>query len=527
MINNSMNGGGEKTSTRKNGRGTLASRPGHQKGAVTMFSAILILLLLTEMLIYAVQVGTFEQRKSGNEMRQKQAFHAAETGIQQAQAYVLSHALDMTYGGTDGWLSDDYVTDGGGGRWVECAGAYSTTDRTHPCFGEPLDSGSPVNLRDSSYFFSLDGVNPAGIPLLVDEILPDSTETVTVQAVLCLLDIDRTPGVVPVKGCLLKDDPNVNDIYFVVTLLSRGQAECDAEGDCAAEALIAQKMGSFGPLSGAGGPGVPLTSRSSFPPGGTAEIVPNPNGAGTGVPVSAWLNDNPGLGCGADITSLDPDGGSWSTCERHEWYQVGAMPDENSPNGKYTCPTATCSCGSDERMISYEDSGDTVTGYDIVIDEAFPCDLFDYTFNVPRANYLEVKEGPGVQVITDCSELGPDSRGTIWVDGSVDRCTLNTASIGSPGSPVFLISAANLTSLSGNLIFYGVMFITDVEGTAGEFEATGVNTVYGAVIVDGPMGNFNGTYQIVYNEDLIERATKSGALGKIYGGWTDFHEDWR
>ena len=330
MINNSMKSGGEKTRTRKNGRGALTSRPGHQKGAVTMFTAILVLLLLTEMLIYAVQVGTFEQRKSGNEMRQKQAFHAAETGIQQAHAYVLAHAMDMTYGGTDGWLS----------RLCPMAAAVAGSNALVPTrpltehilvSGSHWIAGSPVNLRDSSYFFSLDGVNPSGIPLLVDEILPDSTETVTVQAVLCLLDIDRTPGVVPVKGCLLKDDPNVNDIYFVVTLLSRGQAECDAEGDCAAEALIAQKMGSFGPLSGVGGPGVPLTSRSSFPPGGTAEIVPNPNGAGTGVPVSAWLNDNPGLGCGADITSLDPDGGSWSTCERHEWYEVGAMPDENSP----------------------------------------------------------------------------------------------------------------------------------------------------------------------------------------------------
>jgi hypothetical protein len=505
----------------------MTGRPGHQKGAVTMFSAVLILILLTEMLIYAVQVGTFEQRKSGNEMRQKQAFHAAETGIQQAHAYVLAHALDLTYSGVDGWLADDYVSTGGSGRWVECAGAYSSTDKTHPCYGEPLDSGSPVNLRDSSYFYSLDGVNPSTIPMLVDEILPDSTETVAVQAVLCLLDLDRTPGVIPVKGCLTKDDPNVNDIYFVITLLSRGQAECDAEGDCAAEALVAQKLGSFGPLTGVGGPGVPLTSRSSFPPGGTAEIVPNPNGAGTGVPVSAWLNDNPGDGCGADIDPLNPVGGSWTTCERHEWYEVGAMPNENSPNGKYTCPTATCSCGSEERRISYADAGGSVSGMDIIIDDAFPCDLFEYTFNVPRANYLEVKNQAGVQVTTDCSELGPDSRGTIWVDGSVDRCTLNTKTIGSPGAPVFLVSAANLTSLSGNLIFYGVMFITDVEGTAGEFEATGVNTVYGAVIVDGPMGNFNGTYQIVYNDDLIERATKTGSLGKIYGGWIDFHEDWQ
>jgi hypothetical protein len=274
--------------------GAVTGRPGRQKGAVTMFSAVLILILLTEMIIYAVQVGVFEQRKSGNEMRQKQAFHAAETGIQNAHAYLLANATDMTFPGVDGWLSNDYVSGGGSGRWVECAGNYPADDRTHPCYGEPLDSGSVVNLRDSSYFYSLNGVDPFPIPIMLDEIFPVATtdETVTVQAVLCLLNLDRTPGVIPVKGCLLKDDPNVNDIYFVVTLLSRGQAECDDEGDCAAEALIAQKLGSFGPLTGAGGPGVPLTSRSTFPPGGTAEIVPNPNGGGTGVPLSGWLNAN-------------------------------------------------------------------------------------------------------------------------------------------------------------------------------------------------------------------------------------------
>ena len=32
-----------------------------QKGAITMFSAILILILLTELILYATQVGIFEQ----------------------------------------------------------------------------------------------------------------------------------------------------------------------------------------------------------------------------------------------------------------------------------------------------------------------------------------------------------------------------------------------------------------------------------------------------------------------------------
>jgi len=537
MTVHSTNKGPGNKGSRSKRWGAVTGRPGHQKGAVTMFSAVLILILLTEMLIYAVQVGVFEQRKSGNEMRQKQAFHAAETGIQQAHAYLLSNVLDLTSSGTDGWLSDTFAPSGGSGRWVSCAGAYSSDDKTHPCYGEPLGSGAAVNLRDSSYFYSLDGANPAEIPMLADQILPEETETATAssaQAILCLLDIDRTPGSVPVKGCLAKDDPNVNNIYFIITLLSRGQAECDAAGLCAAEALVAQKLGSFGPLTGAGGPGVPLTSRSSFPPGGTAEIVPNPNGAGTGVPVSSWLNNNtktdPDTGrvCGDGIDPLNPIGGSWTTCERHEWYGVSEMPDEFSPNGQYTCPTATCSCGSDERRISYAEAGGDVAGIDIIIDDNFPCDLFEYTFNEPRANYQAVKDTFAPQVITDCTTLGPDSSGSIWVDGSVDTCKIaaNT-SVGSPEKPVFLVSGANLFSLSGGAKIYGVLFITDVDGRKGEFEATGTNTVYGAVIVDGPLGKFSGTYQIVYNDDLIDRATKTGSLGKIYGGWTDFHQDWR
>jgi len=323
----------------------------------------------------------------------------------------------------------------------------------------------------------------------------------------------------------------VNKLYFIVTLLARGQAECDANGDCAAEALVAQKLGSFGPLTGAGGPGVPLTSRSTFPPSGTAEIVPNPDGGGEGVPISSWLNGNTessDLLCADAINPLEPIGGSWTTCERHEWYGVDIMPGETSPNGKYTCPTANCSCASDERRISYAEAGGDVIGMDIVVDPEFPCDLFEYTFKEERADYNDVKDG--FTVITDCDELGPDwpaEKNLIWVDGSVADCKINATTIGSPEDPVFLVSAAELTSLAGNAIFYGVMFITDVESTAAEFKGNGTFTIYGAVIIEGPMDKFTGTYQVVYNEDLIELATKRGSLGKIYGGWTDFHEDWR
>jgi len=504
-------------SSNKRCRASATDFPGRQRGAVTMFSAVLILILLTEMLIYAVQVGVFEQRKSGNEMRQKQAFHAAETGIQHAQEYLIANAFDLTFQGVDGWLSD-----GAGGRWLPCP--VLTGKGSHPCYGEPVQA-----LRDASYYYSFDegdGSPLTEVRILADEVLPDPTETVTVNALLCLLDIDR--GAIlpdpPVQGCLDKSDPNVNDIFFVVTLLARGQAECDAAG-CAAEALVAQKLGSFGPLTGAGGPGVPLTSRSTFPPGGTAEIVPNPNGGGTGVPISSWLNANPDLSEGslcAGGVPLDGSGGSWTTCERHEWYGIDIMPDEDSPNGKYTCPTANCSCSFAERRLSEPD----VNGIDIVIDEEFPCDLFEYTFKVDRLDYEDVKFGPGVRVITDCDELGPGSEGTIWVDHTVGTCDLSGKAIGSPDRPVFIVSAANLTKMVGNTKIYGVLLITDVELTDAAIHSAGTNTVYGAVLVEGDIAHFQGTFQIVYNADLIERATKTGGLGKIFGGWTDFHQDW-
>lgn len=511
-----------------NWRNRMASKPRHQTGAVTMFTAVLILILLTEMLIYAVQVGVFEQRKSSNELRHKQSFHAAETGTQAAHSYLLENVLALTDPSDAGWLSDTFFSGGGEGRWSLCDGNYSADDKTHACWGEPVgpEDGGAFNLRDNTYYFSLDGTDDSVLPIQADLILPDATETVEVQALLCLLDVDRTPGSVPVRGCLRKDHGNVNSIYFIITLLARGQAECDADGNCAAETLVAQKLGSFGPLTGAGGVGAPLTSRSTFPPGGTAEIVPNPNGAGPGVPVSGWVNANPKLEChnpDDPWDPIDPIGGSWTTCERHEWYGVNKMPDENSPNGKYACPTSNCSCGPDERRISHADD----IGLDIIIDETFPCDLFEHTFNVKREFHEDVKYGPGVQVITDCSTLGPDSKGTIWVDGSVDTCKLTSVTVGSADNPVFLISAANLTELAGNAVIFGVLFVTNVEGTTGELKTTGTNTLYGAGIVEGPIKNFNGTYQIVYNDDLTDRATKSGSLGKIYGGWTDFHQDWR
>jgi len=119
-----------------------------QKGAVTMFSAVLILILLTEMIIYAVQVGVFEQRKSANEMKQKLAFHTADSAIQVAKQFLTANQLLVASGalsnGRNGWLTP------GDERWLPCS-AIGGTSGTHPCFGEPVAA-----LRAGTYFYSFD-----------------------------------------------------------------------------------------------------------------------------------------------------------------------------------------------------------------------------------------------------------------------------------------------------------------------------------------------------------------------------------
>jgi len=184
--------------------------PFRQRGALTMLSAVLILILLTEMVIYAAQVGVFEQRKSGNELRQKQAFHAAEVGIQRGQEYLIAYVLDLTSeSATRGWLSTTHMSAGGAGRWIPCLGNYSTDDFTHPCWGEGLDGTGPdgapngePNLRDVSYFYSEDGTNPAPLPIPIADglaLMDRTTETAEVFALLCMLDV--RPGVQqPVQG---------------------------------------------------------------------------------------------------------------------------------------------------------------------------------------------------------------------------------------------------------------------------------------------------------------------------------------
>ena len=348
-----------------------------------MFSAVMILLLLSELIVYAVSGGIFEQRKSANDMSQKLALHAGESGLHHGQefifankALVVSSITDLFPDGSDGWFS------AGAQRWQKCSDVdLSAGSGTHPCYAESITA-----LRDGSYYYSFAGSTE--LPLDTDGIIiQDPTKQVVVQALLCMTEMDFTADPV-VQGCTT-DGALQDDQYFVITLLARGEADCDG-GSCSAEALLVERLASTGPGGGGNAAAAPLVTKTTFPPTGSAEIVPNPNGSGVGVPLSGWLNAN--TGCPAQPV-VDFTQGSWSTCEAEEWYGQDHYADD------FACalPDGECACNEgDQGDIILSDSD--FLNFDIVFDENFPCDLMLWIFGVEKDDFAKIK---GIATVID------------------------------------------------------------------------------------------------------------------------------
>lgn len=259
--------------------------------------------------------------------------------------------------------------------------------------------------------------------------------------------------------------------------------------------------------------------------GGSFTIVPNPNGGGPGVPVSAWVSET------------DSGTGSWQTCQHGEYQDTGAVcidTYDDSDSWK------VCDCSE-----NLSDSGNI--GSDIVVDDAteFPYSPFAFVFQeyidpsdpLRDDKVAEIKtdiksraEAKG-KVISDCSSLsGPPTtvdgellasldEPLVWVTGNCSFPSGSTVIIGSRDTPIILVVEGSIKA-NGTLDVFGLMV-----GLSDTFQLNGNTVVHGSAISDQPSDLTNGSYAQVYDESVFERlgdGTLTTDISKVKYSWRDF-----
>ncbi|MEW9798741.1 pilus assembly PilX family protein [Alteromonas sp. CYL-A6] len=235
-------------------------------------------------------------------------------------------------------------------------------------------------------------------------------------------------------------------------------------------------------------PDVPLIVAGGLGVSGNFEVAANPNGGGEGVPLSIWTDLN------VDLTS-----GSGSTCGLQEFSDGNCSTDTYSEKG-------------------FKDS-------DILDnDPAFPTDLMEYLFNVPEAEWPSLRADADER-LANCSSLDAASSGLIWVDGD---CSLNAnVIVGSVSDPVILVVTDGDLTMNGGAEINGMLFSFRKPGTVTDFELNmiGGARVNGVVASNHEVGHSGGTYNSVYDADILAELEQNDAFQRVAvvpGSWRDF-----
>lgn len=433
----------------------LKRLPFHQSGAATLLISIILLIGVTLITVFAARIGVMDQRIAGNEYRHKEAQAAADASLDQAASFIANNTA--LYNGTIG----------GTYAWVECTGSIATQ---FPC----TSGGTTYNL-------AYDG---------------NLTTTTTIESLQeGGMAVELASGIESNAYLTYTSSGSVGNI---LTAIGTGKS-LDGTGDAYAQISYTQ---------------ISLLTPGKIPPimtpainlSGSFTIIPDPNGGGPGIPVSAW------------VTSVNSGTGSWQTCQL--WgYRDGAngSGDVCSDTRDDSVTWKDCNCNPDETMSSKKDG----QGSDIVEVSAaeYPDSAFQYLF--PNLTiYDDILNVPDVVPLTNCSGLDTLAAGftkstIVAVSGS---CSVpGNAITGRRNAPIILVVRDNL-SINSNSDFYGIAF------AFGDVSVNGTATVHGSLVSEQPTNITNGGYTQVYDEfvsqALVDDLVNVGLAKQKYS-WID------
>lgn len=533
-----------------------------QSGTV-LFVVIVLLLLATVLSLFALNVGSFEQRTSGNDLRTKLLAQLADSAIAQ---------------GIEAINADPDLTDVGSGDWEVCDGA----DTTFPCGSMPAARRATMYRYVGGAFDvfgdgAVDAMDLRMLPLdrrigTINNTTAGGVDGFAVQygvgAVLCRL----VPASVGTPAACTTNASVVTPVN-AVSLVAVSSIPVEGARTTTLKTIVTYN------LPGIGTDAPPILASGSVDLTGSLQIVTNANSAGPGVPVSIWTRRD------ADKT------GTPNSCYADEFFRLGAK--NNSPPTFYpagadaedqTLTCDDCSCPGDA-SLSFSDSGGACgEGMDIldvdnntcgvnrdVVPSEFPCDLFQHVFGIASWKdtdgdfFCETKllvddpENVGVQIGVDenylarhaafivpngtagfdarfvgdsrvvtCAQVGSTAvSGLVW-DRTGDCADGRT--IGTPANPTILV--ADGTGAYQNVKLFGVLFVRttaagpldpDTGGTASLTLNAG-SVIYGSAIVQGVVEKANGTAAIISDAKVLSNLSggdKPPEVAGLPGSWSD------
>lgn len=257
----------------------------------------------------------------------------------------------------------------------------------------------------------------------------------------------------------------------------------------------------------------PIISAGDIGFSGNFSVVTNPNGGGTGVPLTAWSK--------SDITIT----GSPSTCQLDEFLSTDSTyVTQTDGNGNSITMCASCTCPTSGAL-----SKNGVEGIDILDIDGntgankdttnFPEDMFEYIFGVKTADYAEIKKE--ATVIANCDGLNTSSSGLYWVTGDCKPA----GDIGSFANPVTVIVEGD-SKINSNNYFFGMMFAFSTNPAATlNLDLNGTPTFYGAIMTNAKISLSNGNYKMRFDINVLKNMSlnpSARGLAKIPGSWADY-----
>jgi hypothetical protein len=314
------------------------SIPRSRQSGTVLLIALVLLLLAGLLTLFALRVGVFEQRSTGNDVRAKVAGEVAEAGLAQGFEFLIRQHPDML---------------ANAGLWERCA----ATDESFPCGAVPNtlfdDDGDPgtaeVSRRGSMFRLAADTTHTiANIDLALSQHmlrLPTSSKIATmasgqgvsygVAPVVCFARAPANPaGGIP---CGNVGASRVSIATFVSVARLPGENT---------SSTLVQTVGQYPKLGDEIVRTPPIMASGAVDVTGNLQVVTNPNAGGVGVPVSVW-------------SRLDIDKhGTPNTCYADEFFRY--TQGSHVPSlyqSTIRCDDCKCDASGAPETLSYDASG--------------------------------------------------------------------------------------------------------------------------------------------------------------------------